>query len=349
MFILLKPEKGQKTFIRMKNLILNFVDWYLETNEGKSANFCAHFFKSDRDVFIAALSEYAAEFAMACGYNPFIVEKDTIPSFRSKLKNDLYRDDTSFATFSKKRNNDMPQALLGNKNYLTFLTGLSAEKQRSATLKAPVVRSRAANVYHYELAELKKNFYFRLITQDRFYEFLYFPISVLKKLFYNYGRKSFFDNWVDQQIENITVYTGNSDKILLKDVKTLDIKEDGSVIINGELKLYTTVMGANTKEEINTNTLQNIVIDHVVPFSNVLYELKDELPALRSIHTILENINAGRISNKEDLGNAGNYLVSNVEFNTKELDALEADLNKVLNKIQLQLMERGENSRKSNK
>jgi hypothetical protein len=325
-------------FIRMKNLIVDFVDWYLETNEGKAANFCANFFKSDRDVFIAALSEYAVEFAMAYEYNPFKVETEDVASFSARLKDDLYnKKGTSFDMFSESKNNHMPRALLGNKNYLTFLAGLSAEKQSRTTLKTPVVRSQTANVYHYEQDELKKNFYFRLIMQDRYYEFLYYPISVLKRLFYKHDRKAFFDNWIYKQIDNIIVYTGNSDQILFKDVKTLDIKEDGSVIINGKLKLYTPIMGTNTKEEVNTNTLQNIVIDHVVPFSNVLFELKDELPALRTIHNILEDINDGRISNKEDLSNAGNYLVSNVEFSAKELDDLEADLNKI--KIQLQLGE----------
>jgi hypothetical protein len=53
----------------MKNLIVNFVDWYLETNEGKTANFFANFFKSDRKYFIAALSEYAVEFAIAYGWS----------------------------------------------------------------------------------------------------------------------------------------------------------------------------------------------------------------------------------------------------------------------------------------
>jgi hypothetical protein len=60
--------------------------------------------------------------------------------------------------------------------------------------------------------------------QDRYYEFLYFPVSVLKKLFYAYKeRQLFFDDWVNNQIDNIAVYTDETDKILFKDVKTLDI------------------------------------------------------------------------------------------------------------------------------
>jgi hypothetical protein len=344
-------EAGERAIflLKMSNLLINFVDWYLETNEGKTANFFAKFFKIDRDIFIANLSEYAVEFAMAHGYNPFLVNKGDIIPFISKLESDIYQNDTSFAAFSKKRNNDMPQALLGKNNYLKFLKDLNTEKATAESLKEPIVRNQATNVYHYGKEELKKNFTFRLITQDRYYEFLYFPISVLKKLFYHHDRKIFFDNWINKQIDNIAVYTGQSDKLLFKDVNTLDINDDGSVLINGKFKLYTTVAGKDTKEEISTNTLQNIVIDHVVPFERVLFELKEKLPALQLIHNVLENINNGRISNNEDLKNAGNYLVSNVEFNHLELNKLEDDLNVILSKIQLQLMDRYENLYKRNK
>ncbi|MDR1368558.1 MAG: hypothetical protein LBJ72_00325 [Dysgonamonadaceae bacterium] len=327
----------------MKNLLINFVDWYLETNEGKTANYFAEFFKSDREIFIVDLLEYAVEFAMAYGYNPFLAGKGNIIPFASRLESDLYRNDTSFAAFSKKRHNDMPQALLGKKNYLTFLHGLDTEKATAESLKKPLPRNQATNVYHYGREELRKNFAFRLITQDRYYEFLYFPVSVLKKLFYYHDRRAFFNNWIDRQIDNIAVYTGQSDKLLFKDVNTLDINDDGSVLINGKFRLHTPVAGKDAKEEISTNTLQNIVIDHVVPFGKVLFEWKEQLPALQVIHNVLENINNGRISNNEDLKNAGNYLVSNVEFNSRELDNLEEDLNMILSEIQLQLMDRYEN------
>jgi hypothetical protein len=329
----------------MKNLIINFVDWYLETNEGKTANFFAKFFKSDRDIFIANLSEYAVEFAMAYGYNPFQVDRENLEA----LKTDLYKKSTSFYTFSESKSNHMPRAILGEKNYLQFLNGLNTEKATAESLKKPLIRKQATNICHYRKEELKKIFTFRLITQDRYYEFLYYPISVLKKLFYNYDRKEFFDNWIDKQIDNIAVYTGQTGKLLFGDVNTLDINDKGSVLINGKFKLHTAVAGKDAKEEISTNTLQNIVIDHVVPFEKVLFALKGQLPALQTIHNVLENINKGRISNRDDLNNAGNYMISNVEFSRQELDNLEKDLNLILGKIQLQLMDRYENLYKRNK
>jgi hypothetical protein len=276
---------------------------------------------------------------MAYGYNPFQVDRENLEA----LKTDLYKKDTSFYTFSESKSNHTPRAILGEKNYLQFLSGLNTEKATAESLKKPLIRNQATNAYHYEKEELKKIFTFRLITQDRFYEFLYFPISVLKKLFYHHDRKAFFDNWIDKQIDHIAVYTDQSDKLLFRDVNTLDINNDGSVWINGKFKLHTSVAGKDVKEEISTNTLQNIVIDHVVPFEKILFEWKEQLPALQVVHNILENINKGRISNNEDLKNAGNYLVSNVEFDQQELDKLEKDLNLILSKIQLQLMDKYEN------
>jgi hypothetical protein len=333
----------------MKNVLINFVDWYLEYQESKKSNYCKDFCKDDKEILLATLSEYAVEFAMAHGYNPFLVEKGNIAPFLSKLKSDVYLDNNSFAAYSASKSNHMPRALLGNRNYLEFLSAWSAGKQDSVSLKTKTPVKRTANPYHYEQAELRKNFYFRLITQDRYYEFLYFPVSVLKKLFYANDRKAFFDNWVNKQIDSIAVHVGKTDKILFKDLVSLDIQDDGTVLINGTSRLYTIVAGQKTKDEVNTNTLQAIAIDHVKPFERVLFELQYELPALQTVHNILENLNDGRISNKEDLNNAGNCMVSNVEFSSQELDALEKDLNLVANNVQLQLMDKYQNSRKSNK
>jgi hypothetical protein len=333
----------------MKNATVNFTDWYLERREGKDSNYCKDFCKGDRVIFITALSEYAVEFAMAHGYNPFLVEKGNITPFLSKLKNDVYLDGNSFATYSAGKSNHMPRALLGNRNYLQFLSEWNAEKQDSVLLKTKAPGKQTANPYHYEQAGLRKDFYFRLITQDRYYEFLYFPVSVLKKLFYANDREAFFDNWVNKQIDSIAVYTGKTDYLLFKDLVSLDIQDDGSVLINGKFKLHTTVAGQETRNEVNTNTLQDITIDHVKPFKHVLLELQPQLHALQTIHNVLENLNNGRISNKEDLNNAGNDMVSNVEFTSQELDALEKELNLIADNIQLQLMDRYENIKKSDK
>lgn len=323
----------------MKNLIVNFVDWYLESKHAKEES---HYF-STREDGLALLSECAAEFAMAYGYNPFIVEKENIRSFSSKLKADLEKEGNSFYAFSKKRGNHMPRAILGKNNYLQFFDELGEKKKNSELLKQPILKKQLDSIGHYDQKEIRKNFYFRLITQDRYYEFLCFPISVLKKLFYKYDKKPFIDKWVNNQIDNIVVHISKTETITFKDIKTLDIKADRTVLINDKFKLHTIVAGTDEIEELRTNTLQDIVIDHVKPFSNILFELKEQLLTLQVIHNVLENINDGRISNKEDLTKAGNDLVSNVEFNHQEINSLEKDLDLIFSKIQLQLMDKYQN------
>ncbi|GHT23554.1 hypothetical protein AGMMS4957_15260 [Bacteroidia bacterium] len=326
--------------IKMKNVIVNFVDWYLKEKDAKDVS---HYFSTREDGF-ELLSECAAEFAKAYGYNPFIDYADI-----NQLQTDIYKKGTSFHKFSESRSSHVPRAVLGNENYLEFLKTL---KKNSELLKQPRPKAQQSDsICHYDKDELRKNFFFRLITQDRYYEFLYFPISVLKKLFYrDENDRKFFDKWIDAQIDKIVLHTGESTTIPFKNLNTLDISRDGTVVINDKFKLHTVVANTDSKEEICTYTLQNIVIDHVEPFYNVLFELKEKLPTLQKVHNALENLNDGRISSSEDLKKAGNDLVSDVElFNAQELAALKKELDLISGKIQLQLMERYQNLYKKRK
>ena len=323
----------------MENVIVMFADWYFENR----SVYLEDYFKSDKDIFIAALSNYAVEYAKAHGYNPFLVEKENIMSSLKTLKTDLYppkQSNNSFMDYSKGVGNHVPRAILGDENYLEFLAELSDKRQKSSSLKFPKAGEKPEIADHYDQAELRDNFFLRLITQNRFYDFLNYPISELKKLFYKNGRRVFFDKLINEQIDNIAVYINQTDKILFKDLVTLEITDDNFVLINDKFYLYTPVAGSETKKEMNINVLENINIDHVVPFVDILSSLKPQLPALQAIHNSLENLNEGRrITNKKDLAKAGNDLV----INPNELDALEKDLNLISSKVQLQLMDKYEN------
>lgn len=58
-----------------KNVITEFVDWYILNKEGQSANYLANFFKGERDIFINNLTEYAIEYAISFKTNPFLIDK----------------------------------------------------------------------------------------------------------------------------------------------------------------------------------------------------------------------------------------------------------------------------------
>lgn len=69
----------------------------------------------------------------------------------------------------------------------------------------------------YDKKELYKTFALRLTTQDRFYEEIYFSISVIKQLLYKNGERDFYDSFVKMLLD---AAEGNTSKgtFTLKDV-----------------------------------------------------------------------------------------------------------------------------------
>lgn len=109
----------------MKNVMIDFADWYINKKEGISAQYYKNFCNGDRDTFILTLSEYAVEFAIAHKYNPFLVNRSELEPFISKLETDIYSKNNSFAKYSAKINNHMPRAILGKENYIEYLKQLN--------------------------------------------------------------------------------------------------------------------------------------------------------------------------------------------------------------------------------
>ncbi|HQZ25354.1 MAG TPA: hypothetical protein PLD18_08645, partial [Flavobacterium sp.] len=62
------------------------------------------------------------------------------------------------------------------------------------------------NDYNYSKLDLYKIFKFRIITQDRFYNHIFYPISFIKRLLYLKGEKQFLDNWVEKLLDNIDLH-----------------------------------------------------------------------------------------------------------------------------------------------
>ena len=68
------------------------------------------------------------------------------------------------------------------------------------------------NIFRYSKDDLYKNFAFRIITQDRRYEQIFYPISFIKRFLYLKNEKVFFDNWLEILLDNIYLHFEN-DKI----------------------------------------------------------------------------------------------------------------------------------------
>jgi hypothetical protein len=334
-----------KTNKMKKNLITVFADWYIINSEHLGSSYYTKLFNDDRDIFISTISEYAIEYALSFKYNPFIVETDKVKEAILSMEENLKNKNSSFEIYSQSKSNHVPRALLGSKNYLKFLEEYFLQKQTLKSFVEPKITIKKANVI-FTKEELRKNFFFRLSTQDRFYSFLYYPISVLRKYFYSNDR-AFFDNWLNSQINGIQIHTEER-VINFSDIQSLEIKSDGKIIINtvssATFTLHTLTAGSNDKKEHLANTLKNVVIDHVIPFETIMYNLKDKLPTFSLIHNILIELNNGNsLSNREELSSAGNLFVG-IDF-LKETDVaeLKKEMNLISKNTTLQLMDRFEN------
>ncbi|NVN96534.1 MAG: hypothetical protein HXX18_14765 [Bacteroidetes bacterium] len=337
-----------------KNLITEFVDWYILNSDRLGSSYYTKFFKEDRNVFISNISEYAVEYAISFNKNPFIIENNNIKEAITEIETNLKNKNTTFEEYSLSKSNHMPRAILGSKNYLKFLEENflhqgtkkkiigKSELQKKAIEKIEFQEN--INIYSNEY--IRKNFFFRLITQDRFYEFLNFPISLLKKIFYTYDR-SFFDNWINSQINNIQIHT--EDKVInFSELQTLEIKKNGNIQIitkaNKRFILHTPIAGEDIKREHLTSELRNVVIDHIIPFETILYNLKGNLPTFGLIHSKLKEINNGiPLTNRDELSMVGNLFIGLDYLDKIEIEDLKKEMNIISSNISLQLMDKLEN------
>ena len=88
--------------------------------------------------------------------------------------------------------------------------------------------------YKFSKSDLYVNFYFRLTTQDRFYNGIYYPISFIKRFLISKGERTYFDNWVNNLIDNVKVHIEN-DTLKLSQITELNIIDKKIYITHNEL------------------------------------------------------------------------------------------------------------------
>jgi hypothetical protein len=166
-----------------KNLMPAFVEWYINTREGKDTHYLVNNFRSDREVFIANLTEYAEEYVLAFRTKLFIFnEKEkTMENFIRTLRNNLYNKKSTFAAFSASRCNHMPQALLGNNNYIAFLRELQKSMRKGKKLPEVALKMRIPDIEEYLMDssddslpvpahQPAKHFLFRFNSRNGFFD-----------------------------------------------------------------------------------------------------------------------------------------------------------------------------------
>jgi hypothetical protein len=206
------------------------------------------------------------------------------------------------------------------------------------------------SIYVFAKRDLYDNFTLRLITQNRPNSKICFPISTIKTLFYRNSEKPFFDKWIKNQIDNTTVLTKDKD-FKLSSVDSVSVLENGTVSlqIKGEsFDLYSDTADNSGKFKVYVKNFKQIVLDHVIPKSEILGTNKANLPVLCDITRRIYNAGSFIKTGKE-LRKLGTALLKNGIINKNDIPGLKKELELIGSQIHLQLMESGENAKKSNK
>lgn len=224
----------------------------------------------------------------------------------------------------------------------------------------------------YSVEELKKNFAFRLTTQNRMSndKDIYYPISIIRKLFcfsQRNGKKTstpnndyeWFKNWVDDYTGEIKVIISDKgDKSYpLSDVTSLLLyPATDNVYVqlsntNGDIPVYTQTHDGNT-ELMKAQSLRTIHIDHTPLMAQVLSDNIAFTPAIDVLSNEIKSIaKAKRIDVKpKNFGKISKILFTDAEYVNSHLvpliPALKNDLNILRKKCTLTLMQASHNLRK---
>ena len=216
----------------------------------------------------------------------------------------------------------------------------------------------------YPMDEIKRNFRFRLTTQDRMSKDknLFYPIGLLKKLFYSDGtsyvshyrnkngeNRKWFDNLIDTTIDNIFLHTENG-KLRLKDIEEIVITPSENVLIklpdNTLVDLYTPNASMKEKEKMKAEDISDIHIDHVNLIDDELEQNVDKYKGLKSLTEIIRVVKATRKLNPKNFNKIYNKVLEERYNEIKDLiPALKEDLSEIA-KMDLQLMHSKHNLRK---
>lgn len=201
----------------------------------------------------------------------------------------------------------------------------------------------------YSSKALFKNFEFRLITQDRFYDDIYFPISLIKQFFYKTSNKSTFDTIVKGMIDSIKIHHSEKGVILFKDISELKIKNNRVSVLSGnkDVVIHTPTNSAGF-EPFSSDKLSDISIDHLVSQHSIMQELKHKLPGLIKLTEILKKAPKKVVSRPTLAAYKKKYGLDQL-LQSVDLDQLENELRLITSQTELQLMDRKLNTSKGKK
>lgn len=200
--------------------------------------------------------------------------------------------------------------------------------------------------YTHSRLDLYKCFSFRIITQDRLYDELFYPISFIKRLFYLKGERLFMDTWINELLDKVTIHVPDG-IVKLAQISRLEIS-DNQVHIesNGALLRVFTKESDNIKlVPFAVNKLRRITLDHDIPLQRIMHENSDNLQAFKEITATLKKYLKRKPSLKK-YKKACNLTLGSDFINLIDIDRLKAEMNLISSLTNLQFMDGIENTRK---
>ncbi|MCQ2601516.1 MAG: hypothetical protein MJ184_09180 [Treponema sp.] len=203
--------------------------------------------------------------------------------------------------------------------------------------------------------ELLNKFRSRLRTQDRYYPAfnLYFSSGIISKIFSRKDKG--FGKWLTDESNKIRFLKEDGSFVLFSEIDHMEIRSDNSVYFftkdGKDFALYTKTYDGKLKQQFS-RIWDNITIDHIESMEEKLRTNKISLTGLQIVSDKWSDYR-----NKNNLApRSGNnkketvYENEFIEANKKELTGLKKSiLNDLYNlDLQYELMDRSENSKKSN-
>jgi hypothetical protein len=198
--------------------------------------------------------------------------------------------------------------------------------------------------------DLDKNFTFRLVTQDRYYDEIFYPIGFVKRLFKKRGEKQYFTEWIKSVINNIKVIT-LSGEIKLEELESLEIDENGEVWITtkkGTLKVMTPTSNAEYMV-LKVNELRKISLDHETSLHTIMTQDRNNLPVFLLITKNLKNLIKGNCTQKKLRHTYKDLLADENFINSIDMEELKKELQYISSNTNIRLMDLSKNISKGKK
>lgn len=206
--------------------------------------------------------------------------------------------------------------------------------------------------------ELVDKFVFALATQDRFSysrpDHVLFPARIYDSLF---SRENFKDAFMVSGVprkgldEMRLIISDRGENVPLRAVKSIEI-ETGTGKVTVNLQLFTRIANTDTFGPQKARDASQLSIDHIEPQEQIMYNRSTKWPQMEKVSKVICQTDQYKKSNTDINGitTAAKPIIKDaIKSGGIDKDALYEELKAMAAEMGFEMMDRGQNSAKSNK